>query len=400
MIHSHHNAPNIPFFTLLLMISFASVNAVLFTPALPDITNFFSISAHAAQSTMTWFLAGYAIGQLIYGPLANRFGRKRALYIGISLQIASSLLCVFSGIIHEFFILVIGRLLLAIGSGVGLKITFTLVNESYEPKLASQKISYLMLAFAITPGLGVALGGILNEHFGWMSCFYAGAIYGVLLFLLVLRLPETLKKLDLDALQVQHILHKYAVQFKNAKLIAGGVLMGLSGSFVYLFAAAAPFIAINLFGMSSSEYGFANMLPLLGLIIGSLTSAQLAKIYQLKSIVLAGIFITGASALLMLATVLMHLSIWFCLFVPMGFIYFGLCFILSNTSAISMGSVSDKAHGSAVLNFLNVGLTALSVVGLGFFHMQIFLLPSIYIALCFAMVGLYPLLMREKTKVF
>ena len=225
------------FFTLLLMISFASVNAVLFTPALPDIANFFSISTEAAQQTITWFLVGYTLGQLVYGPLANRFGRKPAIYMGISLQILSSFICVFSGLIHEYSLLVLGRFLLALGSGVGLKMTFTLVNECYAPKIASQKVSYLMLAFAITPGLGVALGGILTERWGWMSCFYAGAIYGVILLLLATRLPETLATLNLNALKIKHLLHDYYIQFKNSQLVAGGLLMGGVTCFVYVFAA-------------------------------------------------------------------------------------------------------------------------------------------------------------------
>jgi DHA1 family bicyclomycin/chloramphenicol resistance-like MFS transporter len=131
------------FITLLLLISFASVNAVLFTPALPIIAKFFVISDSAAQLTISWFLIGYTLGQLLYGPLANRFGRKPALYIGITLQIASSLLCALSSSFHHYLILVIGRFLLALGSGVGLKMTFTLVNESFEPKIASQKICNL-----------------------------------------------------------------------------------------------------------------------------------------------------------------------------------------------------------------------------------------------------------------
>jgi MFS family permease len=73
----------LPFFTLFLLISFAAVNAMLFTPALPNLTRFFDISEMAAQSTITWFLVGYTVGQLLYGPIANRFGRKSALYVGI-----------------------------------------------------------------------------------------------------------------------------------------------------------------------------------------------------------------------------------------------------------------------------------------------------------------------------
>ena len=103
------------FFILLLLISFASVNAVLYTPALPSIATAFDISHDMAQLTMSWFLIGYDVGQLIYGPIAKRFGSKPALYAGILFQIVSSLICVSDGMFNEFSILLLGRFLLALG---------------------------------------------------------------------------------------------------------------------------------------------------------------------------------------------------------------------------------------------------------------------------------------------
>lgn len=377
------------FFTLLLMISFASVNAVLFTPALPDITHFFSITSNAAQLAMTWFLVGYAFGQLVYSPIANRFGRKLALYVGISLQIASSLLCVYSGFLHEYWLLVTGRFILALGSGVGLKMTLTIINECYTPKIASQKMSYLLLAFAVTPGLGVAIGGMLNEHFGWQSCFYAGVAYGFLFLLFVTQLPETLQQADLYALKPKHLLHAYGTQFKNIQLIAGGLLMGGASSIVYVFATITPFLATHYYGMNSAQYGFANMIPSIGLIVGSLVSAQLIKFHSLVSMIRLGIVIIFIGIVFMLLAIFKNLSEWFTLFLPMIIIYFGLCFILSNASTVGLSRVNDKAHGSAVLSFLNMGLATLVVLSLSFFPITIFLLPIVYFILCAMMVIMY-----------
>ncbi|KTD83049.1 MFS transporter [Legionella waltersii] len=379
----------LPFTTLWLLISFASVNAVLFTPALPNIAHFFAIGEDTAQQTITWFLIGYALGQLVYGPLANRFGRKPALYVGVGLQIVSSLLCVFAGTIHEFWLLVLARFMLALGSGVGLKMTFTLVNECYEPKIASQKIAYLMLAFAITPGLGVAIGGVLNTYYGWTSCFYAGAIYGLGLMFLVARLPETQISIDLDALQLKHLLHGYSRQFKNGQLVTGGLLMGLSTCFVYVFAAIAPFLAITVCGLNSTEYGMASILPPTGLVLGSIVGATLSKKYSLESIILAGIWIASLGILFMFITMHMAVSILFSLFLPMIVIYFGLCFIMANASSIAMSQINDKAHGSAVMNFINVGLATFVVLGIGVFPMKMFLLPGIFIVLAITMVGVF-----------
>lgn len=379
----------LPLLTLLLMISFASVNAVLFTPALPSIAHFFAVSDSAAQQTITWFLIGYALGQLLYSPLANRFGRKKALFAGISLQIVSSLLCVFAGAIHHgYWLLVLGRLCLALGSGVGLKMTFTLVNECYSPKIATQKISYLMLAFAITPGLAIALGGLLNTSFGWTSCFYAGAVYGILLLLLVMRLPETLTVLDDQALKIQHLLAGYRRQFQNMTLITGALLMGMASSFVYVFAALAPFIAMNVLGMTSAKYGIYSILPTAGLLMGSLFSAQFSKKYSCQTGILLGVAIAAVATVLMIAAAWMKQSPMLSLFLPMILSYFGLALVFPNASTIAMNHITDKAHGSAVMNFINMGLVTLIVLSLEVFKTTTLLLPVVYGIICLAMLGL------------
>lgn len=380
--------------TLLMMISFAAVNAVLFTPALPNIAHFFAIRNSVAQQTMTWYLVGYALGQLVYGPIANRYGRKPALYSGLSLQIVSSLLCVFSGIGHEYLLLVLGRFFMALGSGVGLKMTFTLVHENYETKIANQKITYLALAFAVTPALGVALGGILNAYYGWMSCFYACAVYGIILLFLVTRLPEMQTALDFNALKIKHMMHGYASQFKNIQLVMGALLMGGVTSFTYVFAAVAPFVAIDLHGMNSAHYGVANLLPTIGLVSGSLFSAQFTKKYSLKRGILLGILVTGFSAILMMVAILLQLSPVMALFVPMMFSYFGLSLIYASASTVAMSNTSDKSHGSSVMSFINMGLVTAIVLSVSLFPTAELLLPTVYIVICVAMIALFKLFFK------
>lgn len=378
--------------TLLMMISFASINALLFTPALPEITRYFSLNVDDAQLTMTWYLVGYTIGQLLYGPLANRYGRKPALYVGIILQIISSLICVLAGMTHLFSLLVIGRFLVALGSGVGLKMTFTLINEAYQPKAASRKMSYVMLAFAITPSLGVALGGLLTTHFGWMSCFVAGAVYGLILLYAVSRLPETQKELQYDAFKLQHLIEAYRVQFTNLNLFATGIMMGCVTGFVYVFAAVAPFIAINMFGMTSSQYGYANLIPSLGLIAGSLYSVQLTKNIPLISIIKRGVVISVTGVLIMVAATYEHSRLMYALFLPMIMVYFGSSMIMANTSSLVLSTIVDKAHGSAVMSFIYMGITTLAVLGAGLFPVSIMLLPSVFILLCVAIIAAYQVL--------
>lgn len=375
----------LPFITLLLLISFASVNAVLFTPALPAIAQFFSISDGEAQQTISLFLIGYAMGQLIYGPIANRFGRKPALYTGILLQIISSLLCVLAIHLHSYFLLINARFLLALGSGVGLKMTFTLVNETKSPKKASQLLSYLMIAFAITPGLGVMIGGLLTEHFYWTSTFYAGAVYGVILLVLVSQLPETKLHLDMNALQLKELVHGYVMPFKNKELVTCGLLMGCSTSFVYLFAALAPFIAMNELHVSSSTYGAMNLLPPLGLITGSFLSAKFIQRFSIFTTMRIGILMALCFSVSMGVLTMFLSSALLILFVPMMLCYVGLAMIYSNASTVAMSTIQDKAHGSAVMSFLNMGLVTVFVLSIAKIQTTLWLLPSLFILISIIM---------------
>lgn len=388
---------NLPMTTLLLMISFATFNAVLFTPALPNITRYFSITNNTAQLTITWFLVGYAIGQLLYGPLANRFGRKPSLYTGIGIQIVSSFLCVLAGLIHSFFLLVLARFFLAIGSGVGLTIAFTLVNESFVPKVANQKIAYLILALSIMPGLSIALGGILNHHYGWISCFYASIVYGLVLLFLTIFLTETSMP-NSKALTFKYLIQTYFNQLQNPALVLGGLLMGGATCFIYIFTTLAPFIAIDSLGMNSSEYGIASILPPIGSVLGALVSAQLAKKYSYQYGIRLGILIAGISVILML------LATWFIprnpiltLFFPVFLICVGLSLIYSNASTFSMSNCSDKAHGSAVMNFINLTLVTLSVLSLSFFSSTQHLLLIIYTLIIAGMIIIYRFIQFKKT---
>jgi MFS family permease len=372
------------FWTLILLISFPAVNAVLYSPALPAITDYFAITSDAAQQTITIYLLGYTLGQLLYGPIANRYGRKPAIYAGLSIQILSSLLCVLAAHLHQFTWFTGARFLMAIGAGVGLKIVFTLVNEYYPPKIASQKISYLILAFAVAPGVAISIGGLLTQYFHWISCFYFLAAYGLLMMALSSRLPETKTVLDLNAFEIHHLIEGYTSQFKNKQLVAAGLLMGCGCSLIYLFATLAPFIAIGHYGLSSAEYGFANFIPSAGMFIGGLLSAQLLKKYSIVKVISIGIPLNCLGVGLMALGIYLDWPVFAALFFPAMIMLLGNALVYGNASTLGLQSTEDKAHGSAVMNFLNMGLGTFSVFSLSLHSLDLrFILPAMCIAFCF-----------------
>ena len=159
-----------------MLISLATVLAVLVTPALPQISQAFDLLPSENQWTMTTYLFGFSFGPLIYGPLGNRFGRKKSILFGLIISIIGSALAFLSG---SFWVLCLGRFIQALGAAVGLKITFTMVGDLHSGQSATKVLSLLLLGLAIAPSIGIAIGGFITVAFGWKGCFAFLILYSM-----------------------------------------------------------------------------------------------------------------------------------------------------------------------------------------------------------------------------
>lgn len=379
-----------PLFILLLLVSFSSISAVLFTPSLPEISRYFGISSAKAQITVTLFLVGYAFGQLPYGPLANRFGRKLPLLGGIALAIFSSLLCILSGFYHQFWLLALARLTMALGASAGLKMVFTIIGDVYAQARATKVISYLIISFAIAPGIGVAIGGFLTETFHWESCFYFLAAYGFLLFLLCTRLPETAKEIDTKALQWSQIISGYVQKIHNLKVSLSAVIMGCGTAIIYVFAAQAPFLSIDVLNISPSNYGLLNLIPPIGMVIGGILSTKLATRWDGIKIIGIGLVIMLIGTIGMLTAFSISWISAATLFLPMPFIYIGDSLMYANTTSLAMSHAQNKSNASAMMNFINMLIGVIGVLMIESLHnAPALVMPVIFVILVLIMCGFY-----------
>jgi MFS family permease len=373
-------------FSLFLLVTFSAVNAVLFTPALPSIAVFFAISTNTAQLTISLFLIGYALGQLLYGPIAKRYGYKKAIYVGMALCFIGIAFCLIAEPLHQFVYLAIGRLLTALGASVGLTMSFTIVSYVYDQVEAKKKISILMTGFALAPGISIAIGGFLLDRFNWQSCFYFLAAYAALVGYLSSHLPAIPESINPKALHLSNIAKAYLAQIKNPLLILGALIMGACTAFMYSFSAEAPFVSINLMQMSPSIFGLWSIIPSLGIFLGSQLSALLSKhISTSKGISLGFIINTLGSFIMLLALILCAKPA--SLFIPMGILLIGNCLIYIQASILALSQAEDKANASAMMSFLNMGLATVFVFGLGVFPKTLNLLPMLYIGLS-GLIGL------------
>lgn len=369
---------------LFLLVSFPSFGAVLFTPALPSIISFFQISTSHSSLAISVYLIGYAFGQLPYGPLANRLGRKPTLYIGICIAIVGCLLCALSSYFSSFGLLVFARFVQALGACVGLKISFTMVADAYEPVDATRMIARLGMAFAVMPAIGVTIGGYLTRFFSWESCFYFLALFGCVVLWLSMRLPETGRGIDRDALKFFRIVNGYASLLKNKYVVMSGLMMGCGTSIIYIFNAKAPFLGIQHIGLDPNVFGIYSMIPLLGMLLGAFLADRLAGRFSLVAFLLVGLIISLSGSFLMLLYFANGSISSPTLFSPMFLIYMIDSIVFANVMSFGLSKAENKANGSAMLNFISLSLAvlAVSLVG-GSSSSSELLMPLSFVALLF-----------------
>jgi MFS family permease len=346
---------------LMLLISFGSVAAVAFTPGLVELATAFHLSESATNASISWYLAGYCLGQLFYGPLINYLGSKPTIRLAATIEIAANCGVIYSATIHNYSLFLICRLIMAIGAGGGLTLAFALARElSPTDKGAAQLISLLSIAFALTPGIGVFIGGILVDSFGWVSPFYMLIGYGLIILMMCSGMPELIQKRDHTALALRKLVTNYKSEL-NLTLINGGLLVAAATATIYTFASLGPQIAIKFIGLTPKQYGSFNFLPVAGMIVGSLLSHRLAASVRIVNIIKCGLLIAGAGSALLYASLTYYPHSALALFAPVMIIYIGLSLVFSHASTLGLSQASSKSNASALLSFINLS-GALGVV--------------------------------------
>lgn len=381
---------------LVLLISFATVCAVLFTPALPSMATFFDVSESTAQLAVTIYLLGYALGQLPYGPLSNRFGRISALNIGIILQLLGTALCIVSIIGHSFSLMIMGRFVMAVGASVGLMMAFTLLNDFYDKEEARSISSKMIMSFAILPGLSLTVGGLLCDMVSWQSCFYFLFAYGVGMLIIANTFLQEPNIKRIECLNVKNIADNLTKVLKNKSVILYALLMGGCTATIYIYNALSPFIAIEQLHLTESQFGMYSIVPPLGIFFGSMLSQFLNKQFAANKVISIGLGLGAGCAVIMLICFYQTLGI-LALLLPMMLINCALTSVLSNASVLSSGGAQDKASASSVMNFINmtVGTIGVSLMQLMPQNMVGLLPISIIIVLIF-MAGVMLLIKQLK----
>src|SRR5579871_3639873 len=224
--------------------AFAPLSIDMYLPSLPILERVFGATTAEVQRTLAAFLIGFALAQLLYGPLADRFGRKPPLFGSLALFVAASLAC---GSAESAGWLTVFRLFQAVGACGGQVIARAMVRDLFQPAETRRVFSMLMLVNGVAPVAAPLLGGYILLWFGWRAIFWTLAIIGVACLAgMYARLPETLRPDSVRRLEPSRIAAGYATLARDRTFLGAALVCGFSASGMFAYIASAPFLFIDL----------------------------------------------------------------------------------------------------------------------------------------------------------
>lgn len=336
----------------------------MYLPSLPDIAAQLHASTSQAQLTVSAYLFGFAVGQILYGPVADRHGRKPVLLGAMALYCLASLLCALSTSIE---MLIAARALQALGGSGGIVLARAIVRDLYSGARAGRELSMIGSVMALAPVLAPLVGGVLQTGFGWRSVFFTlvacgltgAAIVGPLL-------PETLLSRANESVSPAAMLRSYRVVARNPAYL--GYLALATTSFAGLFAwiSGSSFVLQYLYGLSPFQFGVAFAVGSVGYMIGTTWAARRVMRYGIDRMLGIGATAMAAGGLGMVVVVALGLTEAASLVLPMALYMAGLGMVLPQAIAGAMTPFPERAGAaSALLGFIQQTGSALcgAVVG-------------------------------------
>lgn len=385
---SEHAVPSL--FILVFMISVGPFGDTLYTPSLPKIADALSVSYSWVQLTMTSYLAGYAISQLLYGPLSDRFGRRPLILLGAFTFVFASLLCMLA---TNILVLIAGRFIQGLGACSGAVISSAAVRDAFPKSKQGGVFAKMNIAFAIAPGIGPVVGTFIAQNFFWEVNFILLFFLSAILFVLnYFMFPETLKTKNHEAIAPSRLFWNYFNLFKARGYIVYLIVLGINIGIVYGALVEAPGLLLSVMALSKMWIYVIAFGIVIAFMIGSFICSLLNSRMHPNWILVSGMSVSlvGASIMWLIFS-LGHINIWTAL-LPIIIIFIGVSFVIPIATAKALAPFSQTAgSASAMMGCIQMGLASLITACIPMIHIgEIFTMPVCFSAL--SLIGIVILL--------
>lgn len=358
--------PNTRAMTILLagLTTLGPLATDIYVASMPQIALAFQASTASVQLTITCYLAGFAAGQLIYGPFSDKFGRRPLMLIGFALYVSATFACMISTGIE---MLVAARVAQALGAAGPIILTRSIVRDLYEGARAARQYALMSMIMGITPIIAPILGGFLQTWFGWQASFYVMFAAGTSLAVCVIfLLPETNTRKQEAPISPVSILSSFAVVAKNKAYLTYLGIQAFSYNGLFGFVSASSIVLQGVYGMSPIAFGFVFALCSLSYVAGAFIGARLLTRRGMEGMIGLGAAFLLTGGLGQLLGVLIFPQAIAALIIPAMIYFTGVGFLLPNTLAASLAPFPERSGAaSSLMGFVQMTSGALvgSIVG-------------------------------------
>jgi DHA1 family bicyclomycin/chloramphenicol resistance-like MFS transporter len=347
--------------------AFGPLSIDTYLPAMPALAESFGTSPGRVQLTLSAFILGFGLGQLAYGPLADRWGRRSPLLAGIALYVAASTACALAPRVGP---LIAFRLLQGLGAGAGPLVARAIVRDLYEGDRAARMLSLMMLVIGAAPLLGPLIGGQLLLAFGWRSIFaFLAAFGGLCLVGAGLALPETLAGHRRARAPLASLFARYGQLLVHRRYLGYALTSAAAYAGMFAYFAGSPFVFIRLHGIPAQYYGFLFALNVVGLMAGAALNSRLVLVYGADRLLRVGVTAVAVAGLALVATALTGAGGLTGLVIPIFVFIASLSLIGANAMAGALAGFPHMAGtASALTGTLQFGMGAVSGTAVSLLH--------------------------------
>lgn len=355
-------------------------------PALPTLAQVFGTDADRAALTLSMFLAGYSVSQLFYGPLADRYGRRPPLLVGLALFALAGIGCAAA---HGIDQLIWWRLLQGVGACAGPILARAVVRDLYERRRGVQILSYMTLVMSVAPLLAPIIGGYLLRV-DWRAIFALLAAVGLLVLGAAwFGLPESIPQRNHQAIRPTELLRNLVDFFRRRVCVGYSLLVSFVFCGLFSYISGSPFVFIEVFGVPSDRYGYLFGLTAFSLMIGALANARLVHRVAAATILRSGTGLILAAGLAMLVCGGLRLGGVAGIIGPMLLYVVGMGMVMPNAVAAAMEPVPHMAgFASSLIGCLQTAAGSLVGYLLGLLYDRTALPMALAVALSAALAGI------------
>ena len=330
-------------------------------PAMPDIADAFGVGPEEAQLTLSAFMIGIAVGQLIHGPLSDRFGRKPTIIAGLILNVVATLGCAMSPSLEA---LTVFRFVHGLAAATGWIVSRAVVRDRHQLDQAARVISVMMFFHAMAPLVSPIIGAALTERYGWTAMFLFIAAYNLAIAVIyAFAFRETLERKNPDALRIAPMMRNFGQVAASTPFWGYTACSAAAYGVLFSFLGASSYVIITFFGETRTSFGYMVAGCMIGSISGTLLGASLIRRWGADRLLRTGMALTTLAGIAMAALAWAGVHHWLAIMGPMFFCLMSFALIFPQSVA---GALQPFPHiagaASSLIGFIQQIIGAITAV--------------------------------------